>query len=273
MENKDKMKNKEIKKCGIKECDTPYFNVCRTKGYEGYLCNRHRRQIRNWGKITRIKSIEKIQSCVFCGSNQNIRKYNDESYCRKHYDHMRLFGYCKDRTIFDRNDIIIKDNFAELVLYDLKQNIKGIAIIDIEDIDKIKEYKWNLGSHGYGICTILQKCIHNLIMGETDSGNTVDHINRNRLDNRKENLRIITHQENTINQRIGSKNTSGFLGVGWDKSNNKWQVLIKKGEIKKSKRFKEIEDAVKQRLLWELELFGKDLAPQRHLFKEYKILN
>lgn len=267
------MENKKIKKCDIKECNTPYFEVYKIKGYEGYLCARHRRQIRKWGKITHISSIKKIQSCIFCGSDQNIIKYNNKPYCKKHYDHMRLFGYCKDRTIFDRNNIIIKDNFAELVLYDLKQNIKGIAIIDVEDVDKIKEYKWNLGSHGYGICTVLQKCIHNLIMGDIEDGKTVDHINRNKLDNRKSNLRIATFQENTTNKKVGSKNTSGFSGVSWDKNNNKWQVLIKKGKIKKSKRFKKIEDAVKQRLLWELELFGKDFAPQRHLFKEYKIIS
>lgn len=56
----------------------------------------------------------------------------------------------------------------------------------------------------------------------------VDHINRNRLDNRIENLRESTQSENCGNCFKSSVNTSGFKGVEWNPKNRKWRVKIKK---------------------------------------------
>tara|TARA_R110000765_G_scaffold149693_1_gene252363 strand:+ start:259 stop:747 length:489 start_codon:yes stop_codon:yes gene_type:complete len=50
----------------------------------------------------------------------------------------------------------------------------------------------------------------------------VDHINRNRLDNRIENLRWVTSMENSHNRGISSSNTSGFKNIRWDKQTNRW---------------------------------------------------
>ena len=54
----------------------------------------------------------------------------------------------------------------------------------------------------------------------------VDHINHNRLDNRKSNLRIVTRQENMYNKSEYKNNTSGVKGVKWNKDRQKWQVQI-----------------------------------------------
>lgn len=51
--------------------------------------------------------------------------------------------------------------------------------------------------------------LHNFILNEP----YVDHANGNPLDNRRENLRIATHQQNTWNRRMSRNNTSGFKGV------------------------------------------------------------
>lgn len=53
----------------------------------------------------------------------------------------------------------------------------------------------------------------------------VDHINHIRHDNRFENLRDITHQENQFN-RSEQKNTSGYVGVYWEKQRNEWRARI-----------------------------------------------
>jgi hypothetical protein len=55
----------------------------------------------------------------------------------------------------------------------------------------------------------------------------VDHINSDTLDNRRNNLRICSNGANLRNGRIRKNNKSGFSGVTWDKSRNKWQVRIK----------------------------------------------
>lgn len=53
----------------------------------------------------------------------------------------------------------------------------------------------------------------------------VDHINRNGLDNRRCNIRLVTHSQNLVNpdKRIG---ISGFRGVRWDKDRQKWRADI-----------------------------------------------
>lgn len=56
----------------------------------------------------------------------------------------------------------------------------------------------------------------------------VDHINGNRLDNRWENLRVVSRQVNIQNQHWATprNKTSGLLGVTWDKAKGKWYACI-----------------------------------------------
>ena len=55
----------------------------------------------------------------------------------------------------------------------------------------------------------------------------IDHINRNRSDNRIANLREVTNKQNGQNRSKPSSNTSGYQGVHWNKQSSKWQVKIK----------------------------------------------
>jgi len=57
--------------------------------------------------------------------------------------------------------------------------------------------------------------------------NEIDHINGIRSDNRWENLREVTHQENAKNTGIGRNNTSGFLGVSFNKATGKFSAYLK----------------------------------------------
>lgn len=54
----------------------------------------------------------------------------------------------------------------------------------------------------------------------------IDHINGNRNDNRLVNLRSVTRIENSKNACISKRNTSGYIGVGFDKKRNKWTASI-----------------------------------------------
>lgn len=55
----------------------------------------------------------------------------------------------------------------------------------------------------------------------------IDHVNRNRSDNRLCNLRCVTRSENMRNAKKPSNNTSGYVGVRWNKRLSKWEARIK----------------------------------------------
>ena len=94
------------------------------------------------------------------------------------------------------------------------------AIIDDDALDLIGDLKWHYQEKrktGYAIRTIringknVTERMHRIIVGAAH-GTIVDHINGDGLDNRRENLRIVSHKENCINRRSKSSKT-GFKGV------------------------------------------------------------
>jgi hypothetical protein len=93
----------------------------------------------------------------------------------------------------------------------------------------LDSYKWRLHTTGYAIAndtpTTLIK-MHHLIAGKPPKGQMTDHINGNRLDNTKSNLRFCTISQNGMNMSKPKHNTSGFKGVYWSKRNNKWAAKL-----------------------------------------------
>lgn len=77
---------------------------------------------------------------------------------------------------------------------------------------------------------------------------TVDHINRDRKDNRICNLREVTHEENMNNRKIDKRNMSGHTGVTWQKYSKGWIVHYKKKYLG---WFKDINDAIECRSKFE----------------------
>ena len=73
---------------------------------------------------------------------------------------------------------------------------------------------------------------HRILLNHPDGD--VDHKNHNGLDNRKENLRHATRQQNSFNTRKRSNNTSGFKGVSYCKSTDKWVARIRIGNTYKN---------------------------------------
>lgn len=76
----------------------------------------------------------------------------------------------------------------------------------------------------------------------------IDHINHDRSDNRIENLRLVSSQENAKNQKKNSNNTSGVAGVSWQKNRNKWiaQIIVN-GKYKHLGCFTNKNDAIAAR--------------------------
>lgn len=86
----------------------------------------------------------------------------------------------------------------------------------------------------------------------------IDHKNRIRSDNRWSNLREATSTQNSANVSVKTTNTTGFIGVVWDKARNKWRAQIRiDGRKTNLGRFDQIEDAIKRHDIAAIEAFGE----------------
>ncbi|MCM1219569.1 MAG: HNH endonuclease [Lachnospiraceae bacterium] len=120
-----------------------------------------------------------------------------------------------------RNIYFVHDNGkAELKCGD------AIILLDAENVDLASSYQWTVGTHGYVTSGAGKKqtLLHRLVAGAED-GCIVDHVNRNKLDNRKSNLRICTCQQNMFNREQQANNQSGYKGVCQTKG-GLWQAQI-----------------------------------------------
>ena len=91
-----------------------------------------------------------------------------------------------------------------------------------ENYEYLSQWKWKIDSKGYAVRKTSRKFpprkniyMHREIV-KTPEGLFTDHKNFNRLDNRKQNLRICTKRQNQIHQ-FNSRNKTGIRGVSWNK--------------------------------------------------------
>ena len=138
-----------------------------------------------------------------------------------------------------------------------------IFYFDLEDYDKIKDYYWcnkDGDLHFWGRINNQKISLHRFIMTlDKNSDLVVDHINTHHPeDNRKANLRIVTHSENQMNRKLAKNNSSGVTGVTWSKKDKRWIANIKiNNKTIRCGYYKNIEDAIKARKEAEEKYFGE----------------
>jgi len=148
-------------------------------------------------------------------------------------------------------------------------------------VDEVDCRKWNTRfagretlvtkTSGYNQCRIFGKPYraHRVIWAYHYGSwpeNQVDHINADRADNRIQNLRLVTNQENNKNKRLSANNTSGIMGVCWDKSRGKWSAQIRVDFVRINLgRFDDMELAIAARKAAEAKYnFHASHGEQRH---------
>lgn len=150
------------------------------------------------------------------------------------------------------NEYIPDGEIAYCVMY----NTGNRVILDLNDVEKVKPYRWyedcgyavswNSGSH---------LKMSRLIM-DAPSSLFVDHINHNTLDNRRDNLRIVTPQQNNMNVKPRDKKT--ISGVNRHNPSGKWKAVISiNGKPKHLGLFENIEDAIAARKAAEEKYYGE----------------
>ena len=105
--------------------------------------------------------------------------------------------------------------------------VVAYAIVDDEDYDYLSGFSWwfrwgyvRTWSNGKGMT------MHRMV-NKTPPGLLTDHINGNRKDNRKSNLRSVTRWENGMKKMKARNNTSGYTGVFYEKRDRRWRAQIK----------------------------------------------
>jgi hypothetical protein len=154
------------------------------------------------------------------------------------------------------NDYKFEDNFIIVVLKDSKGQVYKVYA-DHDDYATISQYTWNRNSGNGYIQTRLRLgraenktvYMHRLIMGVSGHKTYVDHINGDKLDNRKVNLRICTPSQNGHNKHNQNSTVTGVSRVVV----SYWEARIQINKVPRLKRFKTYEEALAQRRAWEKE--------------------
>jgi hypothetical protein len=143
---------------------------------------------------------------------------------------------------------------------DLTKGLK--ALVDDEDFERLSVYKWYAHS-GYAYRRVTTAPKKNKLIGmhrviiNANEGEYIDHIDGDKLNNQKNNLRLCSYAQNNYNQNLPKRNITGFKGITQHPDTKRWRATIMHNyKIKHLGYFKEKLDAVKAYDKAALELFG-----------------
>ena len=154
---------------------------------------------------------------------------------------------------------------------------------DLNDYKKVIKYQWRLHHSGYVVTSLPRDkngkrkilSLHSLIFNDEDNIKNIkiDHINRNKCDNRKSNLRKVNNSLNGFNINRQSNNTSGKTGVSYNKNNNNYvsYICVDYNKIYLGS-FKNFEDAVNARKEAEIKYFG-ELSDTKYNLEEGEVVS
>lgn len=210
---------------------------------------------------TGIKKPQWVCQCT-CGNKitvqQRLLKRNRRTHCG-----------CKKKPRKPLFDKLEYDLSGE---YGIGRTRQGdIFLFDIEDYDKIKDFNWYYNEEGYIQATTPKRLkdkypkvvrLHKLIMPNAPDGHFVDHIEHDssigghKFDNRKSNLRYVTHAQNMQNKGLRIDNTSGEINIQLHKT--RIEVCIVKDKISYTQTFpvEKYDEAIAWRNAKRKELFG-----------------
>jgi hypothetical protein len=267
------------KRCSVCGSTEKVYNKT-IEGKKVLLCQIHRERFRHSGTFHTKRELKYINGCKVCGEKENITETNfngiAEYYCRQHYMKLRTYGDAQFRTRYTKNEIIEHEDNLEVLLYDKDNNYIKSTFLSKEHKELISQYKWRLEESyktyyasayvkidGRETTIKMHQIICNKLFGEVPEGFTVDHVDRNGLNNLNENLRYATFSEQQHNKSLFINNTTGVKGVTYHhyKKTPRWVARIGYNKKRIQAYFDTFEEAKNQRLYWE-ELITNNLMTE-----------
>jgi hypothetical protein len=132
------------------------------------------------------------------------------------------------------------------------KGIRGYAMVDDEDYENLSKYSWFISTSGYPV----RSRWHEKRRGgnypmtraiiQCPEGKYIDHIDGNRLNNQKSNLRIVDKAQNAWNRGPQRNNKTGYCGVHYESWSQKYRAeIIARGRKYRLGRFASPEDAAR----------------------------
>lgn len=161
-----------------------------------------------------------------------------------------------------KNKYIELENEYLIELYFPNSNeIEDYAHISKIDYEKCKEMYWKKSEYGYarGYFNKRAVLLHKFITN-TDDTILIDHIDRNKLNCTRNNLRFADKSINSLNRDLQSNSTTGYKGVSLDKRRNKYRAYLKKNGKQIWLGYHDtLEEAVLARRNGFEKIYGKDI--------------
>lgn len=226
------------------------------------------------------KKILDSRKCEVCGSTHGTTLYLGKRYlCQKHKAQVRDYGRVK-RTTKDPNEIRIYDTYAEFDTYNIEGEVNGTFKINLDIVDFVKTHKMYKHKDGYACYKFKDKNnktknmrLHRYVMrvhDKNDNETVVDHIDRDKSNNLRSNLRLVEYLDNIVNTGILCTNTSGHKGISWDKRSGKWEAYIHQHNKKISLGiYTDFDKAVEVREIAEVIYFGEKNPNYETLINKY----
>lgn len=144
---------------------------------------------------------------------------------------------------------------CKIPLFNANGDVGNYAIVDEVDYANVSKFKWrNLEGYAKGKVNGTDVLMHRFIVNGVDDTKMIDHIDGNRLNNRRENLRIATHAQNSQNKQKKQGTTSKYIGVSWHPEAKKWVCWSSNTYLGS---FESEEDAARKYDTWVLLKYGE----------------
>lgn len=215
------------------------------------VCGGHYQQLRAGKSLDQLVPLqESHETCTYPGCG---RPHEAKGYCTSHYSQWRSYQEVRPPVKGVPSPIRIEGDVAYVTLFgtDLTSGRLGAAVaeavIDAGDTGLVSAYRWRMQS-GYATTNVGRKhaWMHRLILGLTAETDEVDHVDGDRKNNVRSNLRVTSRPKNAQNKGVRSDSTTGVRGVSFDKRKDLYRAKVVVGGVHHSGgRHKSLIDAEK----------------------------